>query len=75
MDCNPRVQLIDICIPLLEWAIPESSLTQVLLSGTKMNEPQGGSLFEFQIPPPPPEPPKAFAPGRGLEVEQAAPIE
>ena len=52
MDCNPRVQLIHICIPLLEWAIPESSLTQVLLSGTKMNEPQGAACSNSRSPPP-----------------------
>ena len=34
MDCNPRVQLIHISVPI---AIPESKLT--LFRGTKMNEP------------------------------------
>ena len=45
MDCNPRVQLIRICVPTEAWtAIPESKIPQVLLTGTKMN-----------TPPPPPE--------------------
>ena len=37
MDCNARVQLIHICMPVEEWtAISES---KVLFSGTKMNGP------------------------------------
>ena len=41
MDCNPRVQLIDICMPVLEWtAIPESKVRTVSCSSNKMNQPQ-----------------------------------
>ena len=35
--------------------------------------PKGGGLFELQTPPPS-RPPKVFAPGWGLEFEQAAPL-
>ena len=40
MDCNLRVQLIHIYMPVQEWtAIPKSKVPQVLLNGMKMNEP------------------------------------
>ena len=44
MDCNPKIQLIPICVPVYEWtAIPESNVPQILFSGTKINEtPQEG---------------------------------
>ena len=38
MDCNPRLQLIHICVSAEVWtAIPESKGPQVFFRGTKMN--------------------------------------
>ena len=40
MERNPRVQLIDICMPVQEWtAIPESKASTFSCSSNKMNQP------------------------------------
>ena len=41
MDCNPKVRLIDICMPAQErTAIPEPKVRTASCSSNKMNQPQ-----------------------------------